>query len=183
MAVSIVTPPHHLKFHSLSSSSPAIRKNPTSPYSIPRYSPYKLSTGRLSTLLGHPHSHPLPTPPALNLPVTSQPPITFEYESSSFQATTHVELGFSLYSNGVQINPNKEQVNAILDLFPTAFNLSIQNPLIVVTCLQLPPKPWPLTIAEMPLYLTTDSNTIPLKLGLGARGPKIEIDYPDHQAI
>ena len=178
MAVTIVTPPHSMKFHSPSSSSPAIRKNPASPYSIQRYSPYKLSSPRLSNLLGHPHSHPLPAPPAYNLPVTSQPPNTFEYESSVFQSTTHVELGFSLYHDGIQINPNKEQANAILDLFPTAFNLSIQNPLIVVTCLQLPPKPWPLTVAGMPLYLTTDSKTIPLKLGLGARGPKIEIDYP-----
>lgn len=178
MAASIVTPPHFMKVHSPSSSSPALRKKSASPYSIPRYSPYKLLTPRLSNLLRHPYRHPLPAPPAYNLPVTSQPSNTFEYEPSAFQSTTHVKLGFSLYNNGVQINPNKEQVNAILDLFPTAFNLSIQNPLIVVTCLQLPPKPWPLTVAGMPLYLTTDSKTIPLKLGLGARGPKIEIDYP-----
>lgn len=77
----------------------------------------------------------------------------------------------------MQINPNKEQANAILDLFPTAFNLSLQNPFIVVTCKKLPPKPWPLTVAGMPLYLTTDPNTTPLKLGLGARGPKLEIDH------
>lgn len=89
-----------------------------------------------------------------------------------------MQLGFRLYDNGVHTNPSKEQVNTILDLFPTAFNLSIQTPLIVVACLQLPPKPWPLTVAGMPIYLTTDSNANPLKLGLGARGPKIEIDYP-----
>lgn len=139
---------------------------------------YKLSQPLLSNLLGHPYSNTLPAPPAYSLPVTSQPPKTFEYKSSLFQATTHVKFESNLYQDGVQINPNKEQANAILDLFPTAFKLSLQNTFIVVNCTQLPPKPWPLTVAGMPLYLTTDPNTIPLKLGLGARGAKLEIGHP-----
>lgn len=69
-----------------------------------------------------------------------------------------------------------EQVKIILDLFPTAFKLSLQNPFLVVTCVQLPPKPWPLTVAGMPLYLTTDPNATPLKLGLGAKGSRLNID-------
>ena len=87
-----------------------------------------------------------------------------------------MKLGFNLYQDRVQVNPNMEQVKTILDLIPTAFKLSLQNPFLVVTCVQLPPKPWPLTVAGMPLYLTTDPNATPLKLGLRARGPKLNID-------
>ena len=95
-----------------------------------------------------------------------------------FQATTHVKLDFHLFQDGQQINPNNEQVNAILDLFPTAFSLSIQNPLMIIVCSQLPPKPWPLTVAGMPIYITNDRNKTPLRLGLGARGATINIDDP-----
>lgn len=134
MVSSTVTPPCSLSFNAPRSSSPAIRRKSASPYSIPRYSPYKLSQPLLS-------NHPSPAPPAYSLPVTSQPPNTFEYKSSLFQPTTHVKLGFSLHQDGVQINPNSEQVFAILNLFPTAFIFSLHNSFIVVTCAQLPPKP------------------------------------------
>lgn len=172
----MVTPPRLLNSCAPSSSSPATRKKSASPYSIPRFSPYKVSKPLLSNNFGH--SHPLPAPPVYSLPVTSQSLKTVECKPSLFQATTHVKFEFNLYQDGVQINPTKEQANAILDLFPTATKLSLHNPFIIVTCKQLPPKPWPLTVAGMPLYLTTDANTIPLKLGLGARGPKLKIDYP-----
>lgn len=126
--------------------------------------PYKLSKALLSNQLDHPQNQPSPAPPANSLPITSQLPNTFEYQSSLIQIKIHVKFEFSLYQQ-------------ILDLLSTAFKLSLQNLFIIVACMQLPPKLWPLTVIGMPLSLTTDSNRIPLKLVLEARGAKPEIDY------
>jgi hypothetical protein len=64
-----------------------------------------------------------------------------------------------------------------LNLFLTAFKLSIQTLFIVVTCRQLSSKPWPLIITNSPLYLITNPDTMSLKLDLVSHDLKIHINY------
>ena len=61
-------------------------------------------------------------------------------------------------------------------LFPTCYKLSFAPPFLLLACTKLPPKPWPVTVAGMPLYLTTDAEESPLDMGLGGRGPKAFVD-------
>ncbi|CAF9931446.1 MAG: hypothetical protein HETSPECPRED_007872 [Heterodermia speciosa] len=88
----------------------------------------------------------------------------------------HVKLDFDLFADGIQHTPSREQSEAIMDLFPTAFKLSLSWLFLVVVCKQLPAKPWPVTIAGLPLYLTTDPDAEPMNYGLTARGPKLSVD-------
>lgn len=63
-----------------------------------------------------------------------------------------------------------------MELFPTCFRLSFTPPYLVIACSELPPKPWPVTVAGMPLYLTTDAECSPMDLGLSASGPKASVE-------
>ena len=77
--------------------------------------------------------------------------------------------------------PNLKQQEAIFDLFPTCFRLKTQPPFIVVCCETLPPKPWPVTLAGLALYLTSDSNVEPLDIGLQSLGPDLAIPAEIHR--
>ena len=59
-----------------------------------------------------------------------------------------------------------------MSLFPTCFKLSFAPPFLILACRKLPAKPWPVTVAGMPLYLTTDGEASPMDCGRTGRGPK-----------
>lgn len=120
-------------------------------------------------------AHPALLPPKLNLPATSDIPI-FVHKGEEFLHTGHVKLDFELYRDGEQCTPSKEQRETIMGLFPTCFRLSFTPPFLVVACSELPSKPWPVTVAGMPLYLTTDAECSPMDLGLSASGPKASVE-------
>lgn len=63
-----------------------------------------------------------------------------------------------------------------MELIPTCFRLSFTPPFMIVACSELPAKPWPVTVAGMPLYLTTDGECSPMDLGLSASGPKASVE-------
>ena len=141
------------------------------------FSPYKLprESSSFLHLTGHPHAHPNLPPPAYNLQVVSDA-TRFTHEGEEFERTRHVELGFRLFQDGRQCTPSTEQYQAIMSLFPTSFKLSFASPFLVIACAKLPPKPWPVTVAGMPLYLTTDGEASPLDCGLSSRGPKTSME-------
>lgn len=149
------------------------RKNSASPFKTVRFSPYKLPQKSASSLYltGHSHAHPNPATPAYNLPVTSTP-VHIAHEGEVFENTRHVRLDFELFEDGQQCTPSREQFQTILSLFPTSFKLSFSPPFMIVACIKPPPKPWPVTVAGMPLYLTTDGETSPMDYGLTGRGPR-----------
>ena len=63
-----------------------------------------------------------------------------------------------------------------MEVFPTSFKVSLTSAFLVVVCKILPAKPWPVTVAGLPLYLTTDANAEPMDCGLTARGPKLWVN-------
>ncbi|KAL8705974.1 MAG: hypothetical protein Q9201_000968, partial [Fulgogasparrea decipioides] len=157
-----------------------LRKKSASPYKRVRFSPYKLpGTGKsLLNLTGKSHAHPNPPQPAYHLPDTSDTSGSdiFEYAGSHFQAIIHVKLPFNLYQDGKQVQPTPEQRAQIMALFPTCFGFSFAPPFLVIRCNTLPPKPWPVTVAGLPLYLTNDPNEQPMDIGVTAQGPKLSIE-------
>ena len=62
-----------------------------------------------------------------------------------------------------------------MNLFPTCFGLDIAPPFLVVRCRSLPPKPWPVTAADVPLFLTMDETSRPFDNGARAIGPRLNI--------
>ena len=160
-------------FESASSSPQAFRKKSASPFKTERYSPYKLprKTKSLLHLNGHPHSHPNPTPPTYSLPVTSDAK-SFTHEGETFIPTRHIILDFTLFKDGIQHSPSEAQVDVIMDLFPTSYKLSFALPFLIVVCKTLPAKPWPVSVAGLPLFLTTDPDASPMDYGQSSHGPK-----------
>ena len=49
-------------------------------------------------------------------------------------------------------------------------------PILIVRCHQLPPKPWPLTVAGLPLWLTTEPEGQPLRSGQAAGAVPIKLN-------
>ena len=90
--------------------------------------------------------------------------------------TRHVKLGFELFRDGEQNTPSTEQSRQILSLFPTSFKLSFSPPFLIIACTKLPVKPWPVTVAGMPLYMTTDADDTPIDLGRSGLGPRASIE-------
>ncbi|KAL8710250.1 MAG: hypothetical protein Q9220_005181 [cf. Caloplaca sp. 1 TL-2023] len=85
-----------------------------------------------------------------------------------------IELDFSLIDDRGFRYPSKAEARQIYDLFPTWTEMNWTPPFIVIVCKPLPPKPWPLEIAGMFLYLTDDSEDIwPVPVGASARGPHV----------
>ena len=65
---------------------------------------------------------------------------------------------FSLVENGGMRFLNGDRGRMILSLFPTAVAYRQQYPLLVIQVEVLPPKPWPIAIAGMPLFVTTSEK-------------------------
>ena len=159
------------------SSPPVTRKTSVSPFKTTRYSPYKIPqrSSSATQLTGHPHVCPNQPSPSSSVPVISNAP-RFTHEGEEFESTRHVKLDFELFRDGEQRFPSAEQHRAIMSLFPTCFKLSFSPPFLVVACTKLPAKPWPVTVAGLPLYLTSDGEAFPMDPGISSRGPKAHVD-------
>jgi len=72
-------------------------------------------------------------------------------------------------------NPTEAELEQIMAVFPTCFAATLMIPLLILRYETLPPCPWPLTIAVLPVYLTTELKLSPLPLGLPAGGSLLEI--------
>ena len=111
-----------------------------------------------------------------NLSLTHRKQSASPFEGERSISTRHVKLNFDLFSDGVQHAPSCEQSQAIMELFPTSFKISLKSVFLIVACIKLPAKPWPTTVAGLPLYLTTDADAEPMDCGLTSRGPKLSVD-------
>lgn len=158
-----------------------VRQKSASPVKVIRYSPYRFTKkGGSSSLqsLGHPHAHVSPLSPVYKLPVI--PRGLTSSQGDEFFGTRHVQLGFDLLHHGEPQTPSKAQAHIILDLFLTAYKLSFAPPFLIVVCKHLTPRPWPVTVASMPLFLTDDENAKPMEIGLTSQGQKVTIQTPIH---
>ena len=93
----------------------------------------------------------------------------------SLERPKHVVLGFNLLVNGEQVSPNQDQVNEIWALFPTCYAVGHLPPFLVIRVQELPPKPWPISVAGLPLFLTESLDEQPLDWGIMTAGPKVDI--------
>lgn len=151
-----------------------IRQKAASPLTpAKRFSPYRINRERQSLLTGHTHANPNPSSPPFNLPVTSDTanPIA---EDDDFDSVRHIKLDFELFREDRQWTPSVEEHEAIFGLFPSAYRMSIHPPFLIIFCKKLPPKPWPVSVAGLPLFLT-DDNESPINYGLSSHGPKASV--------
>lgn len=86
-------------------------------------------------------------------------------------------------SNGRATTPPHLDFSDIVQLFPTAFDVSVFPPFLVIRVRQLPPKPWPFTISGLPVQLTTTDHEDPFKRGKLGRGPKILPQIDLHRRV
>ncbi|KAK2799102.1 hypothetical protein FQN50_008608 [Emmonsiellopsis sp. PD_5] len=75
---------------------------------------------------------------------------------------------FCLVSDGVARPPSDDEFRILKDSFPTANSVSVTPPLLIVEYHKLPPKPWPLSIAGLPVFITSEENC--LGFGFGRQG-------------
>ena len=94
----------------------------------------------------------------------------------SLESVRHIKLGFELFRGGEQYFPSAEQTTIILDLFPTSYRMTLRPPFLIIYCTKLPPKPWPVSVAGLPLFLTDKEDVLPMDWGLPGRGPKATIN-------
>lgn len=92
---------------------------------------------------------------------------------------------FTLVENGTDRLPaSQDEYNLILKAFPTALSVGVFHPFIVVRFECLPPKPWPLTVAGLPVMFTTKEHTIGFEYGrLGGSFKKALNDYDARQHV
>ena len=164
----------------LSHHAPRVyRKKSASPVKPVRFSPYKLTrpSSSLVSLPGHTLDYldTILPPTKYNLPVAPDT-VHFSHEGEDFVSTRHIKLDFSLFRDGKQCMPSESQCTTIMALFPTCYNLTISPPFLIIVCRSLPAKPWPVTVAGWPLYLTTDPEANPIDIGLFSHGPKQTIE-------
>lgn len=57
------------------------------------------------------------------------------------------------------VPPKKEELQILLNLFPKTTNVTVIGPMLVIVVQELPKKPWPLTVAGLPLYITSVQRT------------------------
>ena len=86
------------------------------------------------------------------------------------QTPRHLNMGFTLYHDEEQRTPTLVQVKEIMSTFSTCYCVDLMSPMLILRCRQLPPAPWPLTVAGVPVWLTTDPDHYPLEIGQPAGG-------------
>lgn len=99
-------------------------------------------------------------------------------------SSKRVELTFSLIGDGQWTTPPSwDSFQELKSLFPTTFEVEVIPPILLIRVRVLPPKPWPMTVAGMPLRLTTDPDEECFKRGMVGRGGKelIDIDLRQDQ--
>jgi hypothetical protein len=92
-------------------------------------------------------------------------------------SSKRVELTFTLIGDGRWTTPPSwDSFQELKSLFPTTFEVEVIPPILLIRVRVLPPKPWPMTVAGLPLRLTTDPDEECFKRGMVGRGGKELID-------
>jgi hypothetical protein len=105
------------------------------------------------------------------------PPPMKPSPNKSLSASRHLVFDtFSLKSSdGTMHHPTTAESDLIIALFPTTFSISFLPPVVIIPCVNLPPKPWPVTVAGVPAWFTSDEGTYPVPLGMvGLKGKALE---------
>jgi hypothetical protein len=78
-------------------------------------------------------------------------------DDSPFHQCRHLTFDFTLLDeNRIPRNPTADEFETIIKILPPHTGIGVHVPFLVVFCAELPRKPWPLSVAGLPLFLTTD---------------------------
>jgi hypothetical protein len=99
--------------------------------------------------------------------------------NENLSASRHLVFdSFSLKaSDGTMRHPTTAESDMIMALFPTTFSVGFLPPVLIIRCVNLPPKPWPVTVAGVPAWFTSDEDTYPVPLGMTGLKGKALADY------
>jgi hypothetical protein len=89
-----------------------------------------------------------------------------------------VELSFRLVNDEgiLNVNLKKAAEKELFSLFPGTTAIAILPPFLILCVKQLPPAPWPLTVAGAPLALVTNEAEMGFDIGVQATGASILVD-------
>lgn len=73
------------------------------------------------------------------------------------------DLGFSLVRDSRAICPTRDQWILLETAFPTSTSIGVLSGMLTVQYESLPPKPWPVVMAGLPVYITTEEFAWPLR--------------------
>src|ERR1700722_3542385 len=78
----------------------------------------------------------------------------------------HIVLDFTLLNdNCLPRNPTDNEFKILCELFPSQLGAGVIGPFLVITVKELPAKPWPVSVAGLPLFLTTNMCETPWEFG------------------
>ena len=78
----------------------------------------------------------------------------------------HLELDFRLVdANGFTRNPTSDESQVLFNLFPETVGAGVCGPFLWVTVRKMPSHPWPVSVAGLPLYVSTLDFEIPWRTG------------------
>lgn len=78
----------------------------------------------------------------------------------------HITLDFTLIDNNrLPRNPTQDEFEVLQNLFPSQTGVAVFGPFLTVYVDELPPKPWPVSVAGLPLFLTTNVFDTPWTIG------------------
>lgn len=110
-------------------------------------------------------------------PLTAVPNSLLEQETKLAEVVStsrHILFDFTLVEDGMPRCPRtEEEWNVLQNLFPTTYSVSLHGLFLIIRVRRLPPKPWPLSVAGLPFYITTNEWSSPWIRGEYGRGGRI----------
>nr|AGN71621.1 hypothetical protein 2379 [Monascus pilosus] len=94
--------------------------------------------------------------------------------------TRHIVLSFNLRDQkNLPRNPTLDEFEVLSGLFPAYSGAAVLGPFLVIYVKELPPKPWPLSVAGLPLFLTTEDFKVPWTIGTAGNVRHSVLDHLD----
>jgi hypothetical protein len=120
-------------------------------------------------------------------PLTAVPNSLLESETTLAEVVStsrHILFDFTLVKDGIPRCPRTEKEwNALLNLFPTTYSVGFHSLFLIIRVRRLPPKPWPLSVAGLPFYITTNKWDDPWVRGEYGRGGRILEDLDARHCV
>lgn len=91
--------------------------------------------------------------------------------------SNRIALSFSLIKNRQYMRPPKDGFTELASLFLTTYAVEVRPPFLLFRVCTIPPKPWPLSVAGLPLRFTTNKFKLGWDIGKAGRGPKLLPQY------
>jgi len=88
-----------------------------------------------------------------------------ESARSKIQSRHIIFEDWSLVENGIASDPTDAGGLTLLNLFPTQTSVFVHVFVLVCYVTQPPPKPWPITVAGLPVFITDNKDELPFDFG------------------